>query len=193
MTMTPSPVASKATPALTMWATRVKWASLTLAWSGLLRISEAVGSLAAWFCVGPHAASISAVTASVALVFDCTSPIVLDRRGDDFLDQKDGLDQFRGPRSRLEPLEEPRSQPRPSLQLTADLGQPGIVGAGDDPHAIEVQLLELPEQFVGKAAWLGQPGPTALLIALLGLADLVVWRSPLSDHSVLPPPPKSVA
>src|SRR6202035_2350475 len=139
MTMTPSPVASKATPALTMWATRVKWASLTLAWSGLLRISEAVGSLAAWFCVGPHAANISMVTASVALVFDCTSPILLDGRGDDFLNRKDGVDQFRGRRSRLEPREKPRSQPRPSLQLTQDLGQPGLVAAGDGLHAIEVQ------------------------------------------------------
>src|SRR3979490_2585124 len=150
-TMTPSPVASKATPELTMWATRVKWASLTLALSGLLRISEAVGSLAAWFAVGPHAASVRMATASVALGFVFTSPILVDgvrdpaaplcevrfledhgpmqhrRWRDDFLDGENGLDQFRRAGPRLESLEQSDPDSGPPNQVVADLGQPGVI------------------------------------------------------------------
>src|SRR3989442_15696479 len=45
-TMIPSPVASNVMFPLTMWATRLKCPSLTLAESGLARISCAVGGLA---------------------------------------------------------------------------------------------------------------------------------------------------
>src|SRR5712692_2460393 len=135
VTMTPSPVASKATPPLTMWATSVKCASLRVAWSGLLSISEAVGGLAGPFAAGAHAVIISTPTASAAPALVFTSPILVDGRlgpdpgldqvrfledhhsggqrrwRDDFLDGEDRLDQFRGGRARLKSLEQSRPDP----------------------------------------------------------------------------------
>src|SRR5438128_10286917 len=87
VTMTPSPVASKATPPLTMWATSVKCASLRVAWSGLLRISEAVGGLAGPFA-GAQAVIISTPTASAATAIVFTSPILVEGR----LEPDPGLD-----------------------------------------------------------------------------------------------------
>src|SRR4029077_19936919 len=90
-TIAPSPVASNATPALTMCATSVKCASLTLASSGLLRISEAVGVLAAWFVVAVQPVSISTAMPSVALGFAFTWPILVDG----YVEPAPGLDQVR--------------------------------------------------------------------------------------------------
>src|SRR5712691_5494734 len=147
VTMTPSPVASKATPPLAMWATSVKCASLRVAWSGLLRISEAVGGLAGAFAAGAHAVIISTPTASVAPALVFTSPILVDGRlerdpgldqvrfledhdsggqrrwRDDFLDGEDRLDQFRGGRARLKSLDQSRPDPGPPNEATPDLGQ----------------------------------------------------------------------
>src|ERR1700730_8785009 len=107
-TMIPSPVASKVMLPLTMWATRLKCPSLTLAASGLARISCAVGGLAA--ALVPQAARTMAEIGSRIQVRLFTAHILPPdvgpsddvgvveghaargeaRRGDDLLDDEDG-------------------------------------------------------------------------------------------------------
>jgi hypothetical protein len=167
-----------------------------------------VGVLAAWFVVVVQPVSISTAMPSVALGFAFTWPILVDgyvepgpgldqvrfledhgpgRQGrwrDDFLNGENGLDQFRGARPRLKSLQQPRPDPGPPNQMVSDLLQPGVVAAGNDPHAVEVQFLELPEQLIRQPARLNQHGATALLVESLGFAYLVICRSEWSDHAV---------
>src|SRR6266851_7210689 len=105
---------------------------------------------------------------------------------DDFLNGENGLDQLRGARPRLKSLQQPRPDPGPPNQVVPNLFQSGVVATGNDPHAVEVQFLELPEQLVGQPARLSQQGATPLLIDSLSFANFVICRSEWSDHAVLP-------
>src|SRR4029077_5352890 len=93
--------------------------------------------------------------------FEDHRPSGQDGWSHDFLDREDGLDQFRGARPRLKSFEQPRPDPGPPNEMAADLGQPGVVAAGDDVNAVEIQFLKLPQQLVRQASRLDQPSATA--------------------------------
>src|SRR5712691_4164822 len=106
-TMIPSPVASNEMLPLTMWATRLKCASLTSAVRGLVRISCAVGGLAGATALLLQAATTSAAICSTSQaqasplrLLDSEELVVIQAwcagreplGRDDLLDGKDGFD-----------------------------------------------------------------------------------------------------
>src|SRR5437763_8982149 len=149
-TTIPSPVASNVTLPLTIWATRVKWPSLTFAVSGLARISCAVGGLAGPPAVLLQPATTSTEIGSTSQVGAFTALIVasgcraLDdvgvlhgdaargkaRRRDDRLDDEDNIDQISRTRSGLEPLDQPRPQPSQPFQLLPQLREGSFIAVG---------------------------------------------------------------
>src|SRR4030088_1255190 len=71
-------------------------------------------------------------------------------RRNEFLDRENRLDQFRRARPRLESLQQPGPDSRTPNQVVADLGQPRVIAARNDPNAVKVQFLELPKELVGQ-------------------------------------------
>src|SRR5437763_13386662 len=99
MTITPSPVRSRATLLLTRCAVSVKWASLTAACSGFFRISAALGALADCPALPEQAASTAVKSASIGMRRGCINAhatCLPEARLDDGVVERKGFGRLRG-------------------------------------------------------------------------------------------------